>query len=68
MHFSISYRGKSPLLYEELKAPPGVTLLRLPEHLPPRPLLAAEIPKLQNIAKAPKKQDDALQRKYAPVV
>jgi ribonuclease Z len=46
MHFSKSYSGKSRLLYEELKTPPGVTLLRLPEHLTPRPLLTSEIPKL----------------------
>jgi ribonuclease Z len=46
MHFSKSYSGKSHLLYEELKTPPGVTLLRLPEHLTPRPLLTSEIPKL----------------------
>lgn len=46
MHFSKSYSGKSPLLYEELKTPPEVTLLRLPEHRTPRPLLTGEIPKL----------------------
>ena len=46
MHFSKSYSGKSPLFYEELKTPPGVTLLRLPEHLTPRPLLTGEIQKL----------------------
>ncbi len=46
MHFSKSYSGKSPFLYEELEVPPGVTLLRLPEHLTPRPLLTGEIPKL----------------------
>ena len=46
VHFSKSYSGKSALLYEELEVPPGVTLLRLPEHLTPRPLLTGEIPKL----------------------
>jgi ribonuclease Z len=47
MHFSKCYSGKSRLLYEELKTPPGVALLRLPEHLTPRPLLPGEIPKLK---------------------
>ncbi len=46
MHFSRSYSGKTSLLYEELEIPQGVTLLRLPEHLTPRPLLAVEAPKL----------------------
>jgi ribonuclease Z len=45
MHLSNSYSGKSHLLYEELKIPPGVVLLRLPEQLTPRPLLPGEIPK-----------------------
>jgi ribonuclease Z len=47
VHFSKRYCNKSYLLYEQLEMPPGVTLLRLPEHLAPRPLLAAEVPKLQ---------------------
>jgi len=46
MHFSKSYGGKSSLLYEELEMPEGVTLLHLPEHLTPRPLLACEAPRL----------------------
>ncbi len=46
MHLSKSYWGKSPHLYEELAPPPGVTILRLPEHLAPRPLLASEAPRL----------------------
>ena len=46
MHFSESYGGKSSLLYEELEMPPGVSLLRLPEHLTPRPLIAGEAPRL----------------------
>jgi ribonuclease Z len=45
-HLSRTYRGKSHLLYEELEMPRGVTLLRLPEHLTPRPLLAGELPRL----------------------
>ena len=46
MHFSKSNSERSHLLYEQLEMPPGVTLLRLPEHLAPRPLLASEVPKL----------------------
>jgi ribonuclease Z len=44
MHLSKSYLGQSRLLYQELEAPPGVTILRLPEHLAPRPLLASDVP------------------------
>lgn len=46
VHASKSYLGKGRLLYGELETPPGVTLLRLPERLTPRPLLANEVPKL----------------------
>jgi ribonuclease Z len=46
MHFSKSYGGMSNLLYEELDMPPGVSLLRLPEHLTPRPLIAGEAPRI----------------------
>jgi ribonuclease Z len=45
MHFSKGYGGKSRLLYEELEMPPDVTLLQLPEHLTPRPLIAGEAPR-----------------------
>lgn len=44
MHLSKSYLGRSRLLYEELEAPPGVSILRLPEHVAPRPLLPTEVP------------------------
>lgn len=43
MHLSKSYVGRGARLYEELDLPAGVTLIRLPEHLTPRPLLPAEI-------------------------
>jgi ribonuclease Z len=46
MHISKTYIGRSHLLYEQLEIPPDVTLLRLPEHLTPRPLLAGDVPKL----------------------
>ncbi len=46
MHFSKSYAGQSEILYHELEMPAGTTILRLPEHLTPRPLLLGEVPKL----------------------
>ncbi len=48
-HLSRTYRGRSNLLYGELAMPPGVSLLRLPEHLTPRPLLAGELPRLDRM-------------------
>ncbi len=44
MHLSKSYSGQSGSIYEELDPPAGVTLLRLPDHVAPRPLLASEVP------------------------
>lgn len=46
MHFSKSYGGRVNQLYEELEMPPGVTLLQLPEHLTPRPILTGEAPRI----------------------
>ncbi len=43
MHLSKSYIQQSHRLYEQLIPPPGTTLLRLPEHLTPRPLLPREV-------------------------
>ena len=45
MHLSKSYQERSHLLYEQLEAPSGVTLLQIPDHLTPRPLLASEVPR-----------------------
>jgi ribonuclease Z len=45
MHLSKSYIHTWERLYEELEVPPGVTLLRLPKLVTPRPLLPCEIPK-----------------------
>lgn len=42
IHMSKSYLGKSGGLYRELVVPPGTILLRLPEHIAPRPLIPAE--------------------------
>jgi ribonuclease Z len=44
VHLSKTYNGRSERLYRELVMPPGVTLLRLPEHLLPRPLFPSEVP------------------------
>ena len=46
MHLSKSYVGRSDLLYTELALPPGTTLLRLQEHVAPRPLLPEEVGRL----------------------
>ncbi|PLX86324.1 MAG: ribonuclease Z [Desulfuromonas sp.] len=43
MHLSKNYLGLSGLLYRQLEVPPGTTLLRLPEHVTPRPLLPGEV-------------------------
>ena len=42
MHLSKSYLGKSSGLYHELAVPPETILLRLPEHIAPRPLIPDE--------------------------
>ncbi|WP_298433030.1 MBL fold metallo-hydrolase [Geobacter sp.] len=46
MHISKSYNTRGDLIYEELALPPETRLIRLPEHLTPRPLLPAEFPRL----------------------
>jgi ribonuclease Z len=46
MHLSKSYLHHWERLYEELEMPAGVTLLRLPNYLTPRPLLTCEAAKL----------------------
>jgi len=45
MHFSKSYQGGagSRELYREIEPPPGVTVLRIPERLTPRPIMASEV-------------------------
>ena len=44
MHLSKCYSDRSRLLYEELAPPPGVSLLRVPDHVTPRPLLTSDVP------------------------
>ncbi len=48
MHLSKTYqnyRGKSNPLYDEIEPPPGVTVLKIPDRLTPRPIMASEVPK-----------------------
>jgi ribonuclease Z len=45
MHLSKTYQGGSHLLYQEIEAPPGVTVLKVPDRLTPRPIMASEVPK-----------------------
>jgi ribonuclease Z len=50
MHFSKSYQGVgSAALYQEIDAPPGVTVLRIPDRLTPRPFMASEVAKPEEI-------------------
>lgn len=45
MHFSKTYQGKSHLLYQEIEPPPGVTVLKIPDRVTPRPIMESEVPK-----------------------
>jgi len=45
MHFSKIYQGRSDPLYQEIEPPPGVTVLKIPDRLTPRPIMASEVPK-----------------------
>lgn len=45
MHLSKSYQGRSAPLYEEIEPPAGVTVLKIPDRLTPRPIMASEVPK-----------------------
>ncbi len=44
MHLSKAYLHRTGQLYAELRPPPGTTVLRLPDHVAPRPLLPMEVP------------------------
>ncbi|ANA41450.1 ribonuclease Z [Geobacter anodireducens] len=50
MHLSKSYNTKGHLLYRELALAPETRLIRLPEHLTPRPLLPGEFPGLWKVS------------------
>jgi ribonuclease Z len=42
MHLSKTYLGRSRELYEELRPPPGTTIIKLKEHLTLRPIFASQ--------------------------
>lgn len=46
MHLSKTYNGRCQQLYQQLKLPPRVKLLKLPDHLLNRPLLPCDLPRL----------------------
>ncbi|APG26528.1 ribonuclease Z [Syntrophotalea acetylenivorans] len=46
MHLSKTYNGRCQVLYQELQMPPEVSLIQIPEHLLPRPLLPCDFPRL----------------------
>ncbi len=43
MHLSKGYLRRTAQLYQELQPPAGTTVLRLPDHVAPRPLLPREV-------------------------
>ena len=45
MHFSKTYQGGSAPLYQEIEPPPGVTVLKIPDRVTPRPIMASEVPR-----------------------
>lgn len=45
MHLSKGYLHRTEELYQELQPPAGTTVLRLPDHVAPRPLLPPEVPR-----------------------
>jgi len=50
MHLSKSYQGvSSDSLYREIEVPAGVTVLRIPDRLTPRPIMASEVPKPEEV-------------------
>jgi ribonuclease Z len=45
MHFSKTYQGESEPLYQEIEPPQGVTVLKIPDRVTPRPIMESEVPK-----------------------
>jgi len=45
MHFSKTYQKGSAPLYREIEPPPGVTVLKIPDRLTPRPIMESEVPR-----------------------
>jgi len=46
MHLSKGYLENSVGLYREIEPPPGVTVIKLPDRLTPRPIMTCEVPSL----------------------
>ncbi len=44
IHVSKAYSGETERIFDELTPPAGTTLLRLPDHIAPRPYLPDEVP------------------------
>lgn len=44
MHLSKAYIRRTADLYREIEPPPGTTVLRIPDRVPPRPYLPEEVP------------------------
>ncbi len=49
MHLSKSYLERSRLVYRQLEAPPGVTVLKVVDRVTPRPLITGEIPRPERL-------------------
>jgi ribonuclease Z len=45
MHLSKTYQKQSHPIYQEIEPPQGVTVLKIPDRLTPRPIMASEVPK-----------------------
>jgi len=60
MHVSKTYTSRLFEIYTEISPPAGVRLLTLPTHLPPAPLLADQVPPLQEFR--PKLDSDTVSR------
>ncbi len=66
LHLSKTYIHRTAQLYEELRMPPGTTLLKIPDHIPPRPLIPAEVPAPAPVFDShskPASRDDATTRR-----
>jgi ribonuclease Z len=58
MHLSKTYQGESEPLYREIEPPPGVTVLRIPDRVTPRPIMENEVPKPIELAAEPLEMDE----------
>ncbi|HBA88116.1 MAG TPA: ribonuclease Z [Geobacter sp.] len=49
MHFSKTYQRGSEPLYRQIEPPSGVTVLKIPDRLTPRPIMESEVPKPEEL-------------------